>query len=75
VASLVFDVGELRYEAGGLAPPLTSPAPTSLGCPQSASSAPMLSSRPSLGTDARLQASALAVGMELFLLSRSYISP
>jgi hypothetical protein len=50
-------------------------APTSLVCPPSASPAPMLSRRPSLGTDARLRAPALAVGMELFLLSLSYISP
>ena len=37
MASLVFDVGGLRYKAGGLPPPLTSPAPTSLVCPPSAS--------------------------------------
>jgi hypothetical protein len=62
VASLVFDAGRLGHEAGGL--------PFLLALP-----APMLSRRPSLGGDARLRASALAVGMELFLLSLSYISP
>jgi hypothetical protein len=62
VASLVFDAGGHGHEAGGVPPPLTSPAP-------------MLSRRPSLGTDARLRAPALAVGMELFHVSLSYVSP
>jgi len=69
VASLVFDAGGLGHEAGGLLLLLTSSAPPS------ALPAPMLSRRPSLGADARLRAPALAVGMELFLLSLSYISP
>jgi hypothetical protein len=69
VASLVFDAGGLRHEAGGLPPPLTSSGPPS------ALPVPMLSRRPSLGADARLRAPALAVGMELFLRSLSYISP
>jgi len=33
VASLVFGAGGLGHEAGGLRPPLASPAPTSLACP------------------------------------------
>ncbi|KAF8536861.1 hypothetical protein BDD12DRAFT_807428 [Trichophaea hybrida] len=33
VAFLVFDAGWLGHEAGGLPPPLASPAPTSLACP------------------------------------------
>jgi len=75
VASLVFDAGGLGHGTGGLPPPLTSPAPTSLVCPPSALPAPILSRRPSLGTAARLRAPALAVGIELFVLSLSYISP
>ena len=75
MASLLFDAGGLGHETGGLPPPLTLPAPTSLVCPPSALPAPMLSRRPSLGTDARLRVLALAVGIELFVLSLSYISP
>ena len=51
-----------------------------LACPHQtrlhppASPAPMLSRRPSLGTDARHQAPALVVGMELSILSLLYIS-
>ena len=33
MASLVFGAGGLEHEAGGLRPPLASPAPTSLACP------------------------------------------
>jgi hypothetical protein len=33
VASLVFGAGGLWHMAGGLRPPLASPAPTSLACP------------------------------------------
>jgi hypothetical protein len=42
--------------------------------PPPASPAPMLSRRPSLGTDARHQSPALVVGMEFSILSLSYIS-
>jgi len=33
MASLVLDAGGLGHQAGGLPPPLTLPAPTSLVCP------------------------------------------
>jgi hypothetical protein len=80
VASLVLDAGGLGYEAGGLPPPLPSPAANSLVChheprlPPSPSPAQMLSRRPSFGTNAQLRAPALAVGMEFsFSLVRIYV--
>jgi len=78
VASLVFGAGRLGHVAGGLRPPLASPAPTSLACPHqprlplSASPAPMARRR------ARHWYSALGSGFGsrhwVFLLSLLYIS-
>jgi hypothetical protein len=67
MASLVFGAGGLGHEAGGLRPPPASPAPIGLVCPHGEEEGSALV----LGIGLRL----LAVGIEVFLLSLSYISP
>ena len=75
VASLVFGAGKLGHEAGGLRPPLASPAPTSLACPHqprlppSASPASMLRSRASPGSDARHWSPDVILGFAEYALS------
>ena len=61
VASLVFGAGGLGHEAGGLRPPLASPAPTSLACPHRPRLPPWRGG--GLGTGTRHWAPALAVGI------------
>jgi len=72
--------GGLGHEAGGLWPPLASPAPTSLACPHQpclppwASPAPMLRRRPSSGTGTRLRAPVVILGFGEYGLFSVYKS-
>jgi hypothetical protein len=61
VASLVFGAGGLGHEAGGLRPPLASPAP-------------MLRRRPSSGTGTRLRAPGVILGFAEYGLFSVYKS-
>jgi len=64
VASLVFGAGGLGHEAGGLRPPLASPAPTSLACPHQPRLPPSASLAPMLRRWARHWYSALGSGCD-----------
>jgi hypothetical protein len=77
VAYLLFGAGGLGHEAGGLRPPLASPAPTSLTCPHQSRQPPPASPAP-IGLacpHGEEQGSALALGIGLRLWQSGWSFP